>query len=345
MLAAQEGLLPVKVSAFYRQMVAAEVRTLGGHFGPLARVVLPDEERIGLRVGGEVSDFVADRSNMPDGGNALIRKYRDRLLFAPTSICAGHCLYCFRQDLLDDLHGREDHAFEARTEALRARLKVEPEVREVILSGGDPLTLPANALAGILETIKGFPHLRPARLHTRAPVFQPKSLSSAKIEALARYRVRIVLHVVHPYELCAEVEDLIGRLRAAGLRLYNQFPLLRGVNDHETVLARLLERLDELHVRNLSIFVPEPITGSATYRLAYDRILALWRQLNWSNPSWITATRLALDTPFGKVRPEDEIAREEGHILFRREGRTIRYPDFPQEHDRPGQVETLLWQG
>jgi KamA family protein len=348
-LARRERLLPVKLTAFYRAKVEAEVAALGHTEGPLHRTVRPTRERFAPDVGGEVADWVDDRSNMPvPESRAIIHKYADRVLFMPTSVCAAHCQYCFRQDVLADAHEAGRTGVAAELERLVAYLSVRPGVSEVILSGGDPMTLPLRDLALILRTLRELPRIRSIRIHTRTLAFAPKAFADpAKLDLLAEADVRLVFHFVHPYEVCDEVAAVLKDLRRRDVRLYNHFPLLRGVNDHVDVLARLIERLDDERVRTLSVYVPEPIRHSAPFRLPLARVFALQDELTARTPSWINAVRFTLDSPIGKVRREnvahwDAAARR---VVFRRDGQTFAYPDFPAELDVPGDPAVLLWRG
>ena len=348
-LARREALLPIKVSPFYRRKVEAEVAALGHTEGPLHRVVRPSAERLAVRAPGEVRDWVDDRDNMPTASSGcVVQKYADRVLFMPTSTCAAHCQYCFRQDVLFEWHARGPEALDAAVAELLAHVEAHPAVREVILSGGDPMTLPTAALARVLEPLHAHPRIERLRLHTRTIAFAPRAFDDPeKLALLARTGVRLVFHLVHPYELCEAVRATIARVRGAGIRCYNQFPLLRGINDHATLLERHLELLDELGVRNLSVFVPEPITGSAAFRVSWDRFERLVDRINRTTPSWINATRFVLDTPIGKVRREDVVGRDRraGTVTFERDGRRVVYPDLPEALDEPGEIGTLLWRG
>lgn len=345
-LAKAERLLPQRVTPHYERLVAEEVTALGRCDGPLYRVAYPTEERLALRVPGEVPDFVSDRANMPPGyEDVIIRKYRSRLLFLGTDKCAGHCMYCFRQDVLSDQHGRAgpDHA--TRVATLVAYLQQHPEVDEVIFSGGDPLSLSATAMGEALEQITAHTQVRAFRVHTRNAAFAPAVFSERLCAILGAFRVRVVLHVVHPYEITSEARTAIARLRAAGARCYSQFPVLRGINDHPRVLRLLLGMLDDLEVRPISLFVPDPIQYSAAFRLSLARLWSIVDELNWTAPAWINSVRLVLDTPIGKVRREDIEAwdRDRGLVTFVREGHRVQYVDFPAELDVPGDVETMLW--
>lgn len=345
-MAQRAQLLPIKVFPFYAKKVHEEVDTLKRKEGPLYRCVLPTEERMTAHAPGEVADFVDDRNNMPeDTPDTIVRKYRNRLLFFPTDVCAGHCQYCFRTDVLADQHGRALPEFTEKLDRLMDYLAAHPEVEEVILSGGDPMTLPPKRLKEIFKRLKEEAKVANVRVHTRTMVFSPRVFDEECCEALAEARVRVVHHIVHPYEICDEVRAKIDSLNRHGVRSYNQFPVLRKVNDHAVVLKRLLTELDNLGVRNLSMFIPDPIKYSASFRLTLKRLFALMDQLNWTTSAWVNSTRLVLDTPHGKVRREDlkHIDEERNVALFEREGHTIEYPDLPPEMDDPGDINTLLW--
>ncbi|MEM7537208.1 MAG: radical SAM protein [Chloroflexota bacterium] len=277
----------------------------------------------------------------------LIHKYSQRALFLLTDRCAGHCMYCFRQDVLAEMHQDELPELERRLSKVLAYLKQHPEVEEIILSGGDPLNVPFRFLEKVFDQLKAETSVTEIRIHTRNVVFAPKVLSEKVCELLGRHRARIFLHIVHPYELTEEVVAGIKRLQSYGVRCYSQFPILRGINDHPAVLQKLLRELDELDARPINLFIPDPIFYSATFRVSLDRLFGLMDNLYWSTSSWTNGVRIVLDTPVGKVRREDVKGwdKETGKVAFEREGEQILYQDFPAELDIPGDVDTMLWQG
>lgn len=150
----KEGLLPLKVTPFYHRKIREEVAALGNHLGPLHRVSFPTQDRLLLRAANEVKDFVDDRSNAfgRTHKTSIVRKYANRILFLTTSECFGNCQYCFRTDVLTEIGAPDKRAGRlADLHLLRDYLGDHPEVMEVILSGGDPLILPASRLAEIIE--------------------------------------------------------------------------------------------------------------------------------------------------------------------------------------------------
>jgi lysine 2,3-aminomutase len=122
---------------------------------------------------------------------------------------------------------------------------------------------------------------------------------------------------------------------------------LRNINDHPDLLVYHLKQLDNLEVRNLSIFIPDPIYYSGAFRVNLSRLFELINQFNWRSPSWINSTRFVLDTPIGKVRREDmkHYDHETSTAIFERAGQQVVYPDFPASLDKPGDLKTLLWKG
>jgi len=346
-LSKQESLLPIKVTSFYRKKIEEEIAALGHTEGPLHRVAYPSKEKIEVRAPGEVADFVDDRHNMPkDSPDIIIRKYRDRILFLPTSVCAGHCQYCFRQDVLSEQHGHAPVSLEDKLRLLKEYLKDRSEIREVILSGGDPMVLPLKTLRPIIRTLKDELKIESIRIHTKTISYAPNVFNDEeKLKLLGDAKVRLVFHIVHPYEICEEIKQTIQRIRSHGIRCYSQFPLLRNINDHPDLLIYHLEQLDNLGIRNLSIFIPDPIYYSGAFRVNLFRLFDLINQFNWRSPSWINSTRFVLDTPIGKVRREDmkHYDHETSTAIFEREGKQVVYPDFPASLDKPGELKTLLW--
>ncbi|MBD8467071.1 radical SAM protein [Plantibacter sp. CFBP 8798] len=339
----RERLLPVLVPNSMKGLLAEEASVLGRGVGPLARSVLPTRERLEVRAPGEVSDFVEDRSNFVGTTDRIIRKYEDRVLVIATERCAGHCMYCFRQDLLFD--SDPDKVIPDVARDLNDLLTADPRVREVIFSGGDPMTLSVSRLQILLDAVAAAERSIDVRVHTKNFVFAPQTVSVEKLTALNAVNARLVLHVTHPYEITPDFEQAVERARALGLRLYAQFPLLRGVNDHVDVLRALLERLDNLGVRPLTIFIADPISYSAAFRIPLRRVREIASELHQSSPAWVNSVRFVLDTPEGKIRLADipDVGPESETVEVERNGRAFTYTDFPDSLDIEGVRDVLLW--
>jgi KamA family protein len=346
LLQKKQSLLPIKVTPFFEKKVLDEVLALGHTLGPLHRMVYPTEERLNIHLGDEVYDFIGDREHKIAGtSNSIIRKYRNRILFIPTHTCASHCQYCFRQDLLEKQRVNNKKNLNQQLDGLENYLNEHPEIEEVILSGGDPMTLSLSALEKIIKRLKTSTHIESIRLHTKALSYSPNLFSDEKLELLADACVRLVFHLSHPYEICHEVEEVIGLIQSYGIRCYNQFPLIRNINDHVKVLEEHLKLLDNLRIRNLSIFLIEPTIYSASFRISLKRWFRIIDEFNWNSASWINSTRFVLDSPIGKIRKSNMIEFDENKkiAIFQRQGKKISYHDFPEELDIPGKLTTMLW--
>jgi lysine 2,3-aminomutase len=343
-----ENILPIKVPSHYKKLVQEEHIALGHGNGPLSRVVYPAQDRFELRTADEVIDFEEEKTNMPaDMDNILIHKYRKRALFLVTEKCVGHCMYCFRQDTLSDIYGNPLPQFEQRLNSVISYLKNHPEVTELILSGGDPLNISFRHLENLLERLAHETEITDIRIHSRNIVFEPQMVSKKIAKLLGKYKVRIYIHAVHPYEIEQHLEEAILLLHDAGVRTYSQFPILRGINDHVEVLEKLIRKLDDLRCNPVNLHIPDPVNYSAGFRIPLKRIFSILDELFWTAGSWTNCIRVTLDSPIGKLRREDIVNWDEqkGIISFQREGKQVIYHDFPAELDIPGDIDTLLWKG
>ena len=348
---AGEPILPVRITPHYRALVEAEVAALGRTGGPLHSVVYPRADRFKRVARGEHVNFADDFGHMPPGlERVLVHRYPGKVLYFPTDHCAGHCQFCLRPDVTGASptlkHGQgnlDDDVLDRVVDYLRS----QPRVREVIFSGGDPLVCPPGRLRHAVEHIMSVPTVRWCRFHSRAPIYDPKRLSDQVIELLAEWNIRFVLHVVHPYELCEAASDRLRLLRRAGVPAYNQFPLLRGINDHPAVLLELSYACAELGIQMLSLFTADPIRYGATYRVRLERAFDIVDRVFLRGESWAANFRMCIDTPHGKVRREHIVRHEpsEDRYVFQREGREITYYDIPTGFDQPTPLETLMWRG
>ena len=209
----------------------------GDPHDPLLRQVLPldDEDRI---VPGFGLDAVGDTAARAASG--VIRKYRGRALLVATGSCAIHCRYCFRRHFP---YAEETAAVGGWSEAI-SLIATDASIDEVILSGGDPLSLATSKLAELTDALAAVPHLKRLRIHTRLPTVLPERVDAALLGWLRAlpWPVTVVVHVNHVNEFDANVDAALAGLRGTGATLLNQAVLLRGVNDTVDALADLSER-------------------------------------------------------------------------------------------------------
>ncbi len=268
---------PLRVPhSFIRRMRRGDVRD------PLLLQVLPHHGELEA-VAGFVADPVGDHAAERLPG--LLHKYHGRVLLVATGACAVHCRYCFRQHFpYGEANPRLD-----RWQASLDYIRADNSIREVILSGGDPLSLRDDKLAELVAQLEGIGHLRILRLHTRLPVVLPSRVDEALLAWLAGSRLRpvLVVHINHPAEIDDELARALGRLRAAGVTLLNQSVLLRGINDDVDVLARLSENLFELGVMPYYLHALDRVAGSARFEVEEQRARDLLTQLRNRLPGYL----------------------------------------------------------
>lgn len=237
---------------------------------PLLRQVLPvdAEERI---VPGFGLDAVGDGAARKAEG--VIQKYRGRALLVTTGSCAVHCRYCFRRHFP---YAEETAAREGWREAVAA-VAHDPTIDEVILSGGDPLSLATSKLAELTAQLAAIPHVKRLRIHSRLPVVLPERVDPALLQWLSAlpWPVALVVHANHANEFDPEVDAAMARLRGAGAQLLNQAVLLRGVNDSVHALAALSERGFAAGVLPYYLHQLDRVQGTAHFEVDDQRARAL----------------------------------------------------------------------
>ncbi len=246
----------------------------GDPHDPLLRQVLPldDEER---RVPGFSLDAVGDAAAKAADG--VIRKYHGRALLIATGSCAVNCRYCFRRHFP---YAGETAARGEWADAVAA-IAADPNIEEVILSGGDPLSLATHRLAELTRRLAAIPHLRRLRIHSRLPVVLPDRIDDAFTGWLAAlpWPVAFVIHANHANEFDAGVDAAIARLRATGASVLNQAVLLKGVNDSVDALAALCERGFAAGVLPYYLHQLDRVEGAAHFEVDDARAIALHREL------------------------------------------------------------------
>ncbi len=248
---------------------------------PLLRQVLPvaDETR---PVAGFVEDAVGDLPATRAKG--LIHKYQGRALLAVSGACAVHCRYCFRRHFPYDT---VPHSAEDLNSALDV-VRQDSTIREIILSGGDPLMLVDSRLSEVLGLVRDIGHVRRIRIHTRLPIVIPQRVTAALLDELRNSppAMIMVLHVNHPAELDAATCDAVRALADTGILLLNQAVLLAGVNDDERTLLELGEKLIDIRCLPYYLHQLDRVSGTAHFEVPVARGLELVRYLREHLPGY-----------------------------------------------------------
>lgn len=249
---------------------------------PLLRQVLPIGEESAV-----VPEFGPDPVGEQSARRApgLLQKYRGRALLITTSACAIHCRYCFRREF--DYAGQVSDGPRFR-EALD-EIAGDPSLEEIILSGGDPLSLGDSRLTSLTDELAKIPHIRRLRVHTRQPVVLPSRVDAGLIAWLERlpWPVVFVLHTNHANEIDASVREACARLRAQGVTLLNQTVLLKGINDDAGTLAALSRALFDAGVLPYYLHVLDRVAGAAHFDLPEQRSREIAGELAANLPGYL----------------------------------------------------------
>ena len=269
---------------------AARMR-VGDPDDPLLRQVLALAAEA-LATPGFHSDPVGDLDAVKQPG--LLHKYHGRVLLVTTGACAIHCRYCFRQHFpysdSNPLKGHWGRALEY--------IAADTGIEEVILSGGDPLTLTDQRLATLTDALCAIPHIQRLRIHTRLPVVLPERVDGGLLDWLGGLAVKavMVIHANHPNEIDADVRAALMHLRTAGVTLLNQAVLLRGVNDTALALERLSTSLFDAGVLPYYLHMLDKTTGTAHFEVTENDALALITSLQHRLPGYLVP-RLVRESP------------------------------------------------
>jgi lysine 2,3-aminomutase len=265
---------------------------------PIRRQFVPRLEEL-ERGPGELPDPLGEQDCQPVP--KLLHRYPDRALLLVTDLCATYCRHCFRRRST----GQAGWVLSAaQAEAAAAYVASHREIRELILSGGDPLMLGDAALQAVLRVFRAARPELSFRIHTRLPVVLPERVSEDLVELLRGYRpLRLVTQINHPRELSAPTRAAVQRLAAAGVGVLNQAVLLRGVNDRLETLVELMRALGEAGIQPYYLFQPDLAEGTAHFRPALRGSLSLVRALRRRLPRALVPA-FAVDLPGGggKVR-------------------------------------------
>jgi EF-P beta-lysylation protein EpmB len=215
----------------------------------------------------------------------LVHKYRGRVLLITTPACGVHCRYCFRRHFPYDEALAEAPHWRAACEYIAAH----PDIEEVILSGGDPLSLTEQRLQHLGERLTAIPHVRRLRIHTRMPVVLPSRVNDALLGWLADLPLQkiVVIHANHPREIDREVGHALRELATAQVTLLNQSVLLRGINDDAGTLSELSRTLFRYGVLPYYLHLLDRVQGAAHFEVDEARARALHAQLNANLPGYL----------------------------------------------------------
>ncbi|MBD3647537.1 MAG: KamA family radical SAM protein [Pseudomonadales bacterium] len=313
-------MLPTGVTPYYMSLLDPVDASQG-----LRRTVMPSTNEF-LRFPGEADDPLGEDGHSPVPG--LVHRYPDRVLLLAIDFCSTYCRYCTRSRVV----GHGEISPNSRLEAIFSYLEQATEVRDVLISGGDPLALGEDKLDWILGRLRDIPHIEFVRIGTKMPAVLPQRITKELVQVLKRYHpLWMSLHYIHPDECTPESTQACERLADAGIPLGSQTVLLKGVNDDVDTMKRLVQRLLTMRVRPYYLYQCDPISGSAHFRTTVSKGLEIIEGLRGHTTGYGVPTYV-IDAPGGggkiPLQPDYIVGRDGKDLVLRNfEGKEFRYPD------------------
>lgn len=316
------GALPVGITPYYASLLDPKDSAQA-----LRRTVVPVlGEYVVSR--GENDDPLGEDTHSPVPG--LVHRYPDRVLLLVTNFCSVYCRYCTRARMVGSVGERS--VKKSDIEAALEYIERTSAVRDVLISGGDPLSLDDDRLDYILKRLRKIPHVEFVRIGSKQPVVQPMRITPALTGILKRYHpLWMSLHFTHVDEITPEVTEACGRLADAGIPLGSQTVLLKDINDDMVTMKRLVHGLLRIRVKPYYLYQCDPITGSGHFRTPVAKGIDIIRGLRGHTTGYAVPT-FVVDAPNGggktPLSPDYVVGHENGDLILQSyDGGQYRYPD------------------
>ncbi len=282
---------------------------------PIRQQIIPTAKEL-LSFEAEMSDSLGEDAHSPVPG--LVHRYPDRVLMLVTTQCASYCRFCTRSRLVGD-----DNMQFSTTDYDRqiAYIEATPQIRDVLLSGGDPLILPQRVLERILQRLRAIPHVEIIRIGSRVPVFMPQRITEDLATMLGRYHpVWMNIHFNHPNEITPEVQTALSRLANAGIPLGSQTVLMAGVNDCPNIILSLVRKLVKNRVRPYYLYQCDMVDGAGHFRTPVAKGLEIMESLRGHTSGYAIPT-FVVDAPYGggkvPILPNYLLSMSDSRVVLR----------------------------
>ncbi|HRS74925.1 MAG TPA: lysine 2,3-aminomutase [Anaerolineaceae bacterium] len=320
-----DGLFRVDVTPYYVSLIDPD-----DPHDPIRRQIIPTAGEINAFT-GMMEDSLAEDRHSPVPG--LVHRYPDRVLMLVTTQCASYCRYCTRARIVGDPNQTFSRSeFDAQIDYL----KRTPQVRDVLISGGDPLTLAPKLLEELLTRLREIPHIEVLRIGSRVPVFMPMRVTDELTEMLQRFHpLWLNIHVNHPNEISLELAQATDRLTRAGIPLGNQSVLLAGVNDCVHIQRDLVQKLVRIRVRPYYLYQCDLVEGAGHFRTPVAKGIEIIEGLRGHTSGFAVPT-FVVDAPGGggkiPVMPNYHLSSSDHKVILRNyEGYITTYEE-PQDY-------------
>lgn len=316
------GHLPVGITPYYAALIDPT-----NPLDPTRKQMVPVTDEF-VTSPGEADDPLSEDAHMPVPG--LVHRYPDRVLFLVTNFCATYCRYCTRARMVGQTG--EYHFNQSQHQAAIDYIAANPQIRDVLLSGGDPLSMNDDRLEWLLSRLRAIPHLEFVRIGTKIPAVLPQRVTPALVKMLRKFHpLWMSIHFMHPVEVTPEVAQSCGRLADAGIPLGSQTVLNAGVNDNVETMRELMHGLLKMRVRPYYMYQCDPISGSKHFRTPVEKGLEIIEGLRGHTTGYAVPT-FVIDAPGGGGKiplvPDYYVGRDGDDVVLRNyEGKQYRYRD------------------
>ncbi len=315
--------LPMRITPYY-----ASLLDKCNPLQALRRTVVPVIDEL-IVSPGEVSDPLGEGHDSPV--DLIVHRYPDRVLFLITGICSVYCRYCTRSHMV----GKQEksHPNLSKIDAAIEYISSHAEIRDVLLSGGDPLTMSDNRLEYILERLRAIRHIEIIRIGTKVPVVLPQRITSELVKKLKKYHpLYLSIHFTHPDEMTEETRTACNRLADAGIPMGSQTVLLKGINDETEIFTKLTHELLKVRVRPYYLYQCDPIPGSSHFRTPVKKGLEIIKGLRGFTSGY-AVPHYVIDAPGGggkiPLLPTYFEGKKDGDIILSNyENKKFKYPDY-----------------
>jgi len=317
--------LPVGISPYYASRLSPDPES-----HPLRKTIIPTTAEF-IHAPGEYTDPLGEDSHNPVPG--LVHTYPDKVLFLVTDFCATYCRYCMRSRLVGQGTFLPDHQM---WEKVFEYLEAHTEVRDVLISGGDPLVLADDRLEYLLRRLRAIPHIEMIRIGSKIPVVLPQRITGALTRMLKKYHpLYMSIHIIHPDEMSGEATVACERLADAGIPLGGQMVLLKGVNDHPDTMRALVHAQLKARVKPYYLHQCDAITGSMHFRTPVQTGLDLIKSLHGFTSGY-AVPHYMIDAPGGggkvPLSPDYRAGQiGEDIVLQNFQGKKYRYRDVKKQ--------------
>ena len=313
--------MPLRITPYYATLITGDIKS-----EEVRRTIVPTFNEMTVSE-GESNDPLGEESHSPVPN--IVHRYPDRVLFLVTGFCSTYCRYCTRTYMVAEKKGHESKkVWDQGIEYIRNH----PEIRDVLLSGGDPISMPDEDLEYLLKNLRAIKHVEFLRIGTKVPTVLPQRITIKLCNMLKKYHPLFMsIHFTHPDELTSEVAEACGRLADAGIPLGSQTVLLKNINDDVETMKKLMQGLLRNRVKPYYIYQCDPILGSSHFRTPVSKGLEIINGLRGHTTGY-AVPHYVIDAPGGggkiPLLPEYYLGKEGNDIILRNfEGKIFKYPD------------------